>query len=154
MAELFLKTGEPVLVDDADLPLVQSKKWYRHSGGYATAYLSVSCRGAADGRLVLMHELITGLKFVDHENGNRLDNRRSNLRPANKFQNARNASVRTCATKTSRFKGVCWHAQREKWYARIAGKSLGLFPTEESAALAYNIAAKELFGEFARFNII
>lgn len=143
-----------MLVDDADLHLVEGIKWYRHSNGYAVGYIPVSFRGAADNRLVLMHEHITGVKWLDHENGNRLDNRRQNLRPADKFQNARNAATRTCETKTSKFKGVCWHKQHQKWYARIAGKSLGLYPTEILAATAYNDAARRIFGEFARFNII
>jgi len=59
---------------------------------------------------------------------------------------------------SSKFKGVTFFEKGNKWLARLVleGKSfsLGLHATEEDAALAYNRKAIEIFGEFARLNII
>jgi len=58
----------------------------------------------------------------------------------------------------SAYKGVTHHPSTGKWTARIAidhnRKYLGLFKTEEEAAIAYNNAATELFGEYAWINKI
>jgi hypothetical protein len=155
VAEVCLKTGEIVLIDDEDLPKVAHIKWYRHGEGYAVGYIPSSSWGAKDWKLVLLHQLILpGCHKVDHRNGNRLDNHKQNLRPADDFEHARNVKVRTTATKTSRFKGVCWHKQLERWWVRVANKSCGTFDSEIQAAQAYNDAALQEFGEFAKLNII
>jgi hypothetical protein len=65
--------------------------------------------------------------------------------------------VHTRSSKTtSRYKGVGWHAITKKWRALIAinghTKHLGLFASERDAAMAYDAAAKELFGEYANTN--
>lgn len=58
----------------------------------------------------------------------------------------------------SKYKGVSWHKSTNKWQAGISmnkvTKYLGVYSSEEEAALAYNKAALELFGEFAYLNII
>lgn len=93
-------------------------------------------------------------RMYDHANGNGLDNRRENIRPATYHQNNANCCKRW--NTRSRFKGVCWHKQHNKWYAQIQSHGvkiyLGLFVTQKEAALAYNAAARSLFGEFARVN--
>jgi predicted Zn-ribbon and HTH transcriptional regulator len=101
-----------------------------------------------------MHQLIAGSRNVDHVDGNGLNNRRSNLRPATKSQNGANA--RKNPGKTSRYKGVFWDRERSAWQAKIMvnrkALSLGRFASEEDAALAYDLAAREAFGEFALTN--
>lgn len=81
---------------------------------------------------------------VDHENGNGLDCRRSNLRPGPSKLNHANQRKTTSKT-TSPYKGVCWFALRNKWLAtiRFDGRKqhLGLFTDEEQAARAYDAAA-------------
>jgi hypothetical protein len=58
--------------------------------------------------------------------------------------------------KTSQYRGVSWNRDHHLWVARInmhgKTKYLGSFPTQEEAALAYNAAAQEYFGEFALLN--
>ena len=155
MAEVQLKTGETVLLDAEDLTKVDHIKWYRHSQGYATGYVPASFYGAKDWKLVLMHQLILpGCLKVDHENGNRLDNRKQNLRPADNFQHARNVCVRMTLTKTSRFKGVCWHNQLKRWWVRVGNKSCGTYASEAQAARVYNEVSAQEFGEFAKPNSI
>ncbi len=57
---------------------------------------------------------------------------------------------------TSRYKGVYWERKRLKWRAHIYKDScrihLGYFDNEEDAACAYDQAARELFGDFAKYN--
>lgn len=113
-----------------------------------------------DGKNVLGHRiawLITHGEcpsLIDHENGVRDDNRLCNLRPASSSQNASNSKDRS--HNTSGYRGV-WR-QNGKWLARIGSERkkiyLGSFDTAESAAAAYNAAATNLHGEFARLNDI
>ena len=99
-----------------------------------------------------MHRLITGASYgieVDHINGDRLDNRRSNLRLCTKAENTRNKVQQ----KHNRFglKGVSFKCG--KFYAQIQahGKKycLGYHSTPEEAHQAYCEAAFRLHGEFA-----
>ena len=91
---------------------------------------------------------------IDHKNGNRLDNRISNLRLANRTQNAVWSKLRK--NNTSGFRGVRWMPNRQKWVARIKVNyryiHLGCYTNKEQAAKAYDCAAKKHFGEFAKTN--
>ena len=90
---------------------------------------------------------------VDHANGDKADNRISNLRLAEKSQNRANTALQR--NNTSGFKGVCFHKPIGKFYASIQiekkYKFLGYFDTPEKAHAAYYEAAEKYFGEFARF---
>jgi hypothetical protein len=101
-----------------------------------------------------MHTLLTGWPIIDHANHNGLDNQRHNLRPG-VGRNQRNA--RPWTVSTSRYKGVSWFAQTERWRAqiRVGGKKthLGYFHDEVAAARAYDDAARAAFGEFAVLNL-
>lgn len=140
-------------MDDEDYERLSQYKWHVTWNGYAARY------GWVDGeyRYIRMHREILeapdGLD-VDHINGDRLDNRKSNLRIVTRTQNNYNSKVRR--NKASRFKGVYWSKQKRKWHARIfiGGRNihLGFYDSEEDAARAYNEAAKKYLGEYARIN--
>jgi hypothetical protein len=89
---------------------------------------------------------------LDHANGDRADNRISNLRLATPSQNC--ANRRRYRTNTSGYKGVTFNRKARKWHAKIQkhGKSrhLGLFPTAADAHAAYCAAAREIHGEYWR----
>ena len=91
-------------------------------------------------------------KYIDHINGNSLDNRIENLREAT--QSLNNANSKLAKSNTSGIKGVTWRKDTKKWAAQIMkdkkNYSLGSFQNIEDAATAYRIAAEKLFGEFAR----
>jgi hypothetical protein len=131
-----------------------------HNWKLADGYVVMQRKRPSNG-IVLMHRLILELDGqnidgleVDHDNGNRLDNRRENLRPATKSQNMSNRGP--FLNNKSGFKGVCWHKRRQKWIAQIhvSGKRthLGYFDDPIAAARAYDAAALELHGAFARLN--
>lgn len=139
MAEvaLFDKAGNQVgvaIVDDEDLPLVSSKRWYCEVGYAAT---SVHGRAIKMHRLILGDDIPVGME-CDHINRDRLDNRRSNLRVCTHAENMQNRP--THRNGKSRFRGVYWasHANRWRAQARLDGKfyHIGYFADEEEAAQA------------------
>ena len=153
VAHVPLTKGNEAIVDAADVPLVDGKCWvFRMKGNVAYAI--------SRGRQ--MHRVIADANSgqeVDHRDGDGLNNRRSNLRIATKSQNGGNRRKnRGCVT---RFKGVRYDrsirtAAKISWQAVIQVNKrrffLGCFATEEEAALAYDRAAVEHFGEFAKLN--
>jgi hypothetical protein len=92
---------------------------------------------------------------VDHINGDGLDNRRANLRivtiAENNYNKRKSKNVRS-----SQYKGVSIDKRTNKWRAIIYYKyrkiNLGHYANEIDAAKAYDEAANELFGKFARLN--
>lgn len=88
--------------------------------------------------------------MIDHVNGVRTDNTLANLRLATKEQNQQNFGM-NCSN-TSGFKGVRQETSCG-WRAKIAGKTIGTYLTAIDAARAYDKAALEKFGEFARTNL-
>lgn len=152
MAQVVLYGGEVALIDDEDLAVLSGYRWAAHRKGHFGIYAEAYCRGSKPQRYISMHRLIMGER-VDHINGNGLDNRRQNLRPATIAENSRNKRKQTKAA-TSRFKGVS--RDKKTWRAEIElngrRSRLGWFASEEEAADAYDRAAKRLHGEFARTN--
>lgn len=105
-----------------------------------------------------MHRFIlnpTSGMQVDHRDGDGLNNKRSNIRICSPSQNRQNLHV---VRGTSGFKGVGWCRRKRRWRAQIKqdGRSFhcGYFVSELDAANAYDIAARQRFGEFARVNQI
>lgn len=88
--------------------------------------------------------------IIDHINGVRTDNRLVNLRECSHAENVRNSKARAA----SGFKGV--FPNGERWFARIRRGDeihyLGTFNTRTEAAGAYDAAARQLHGDFARLN--
>jgi hypothetical protein len=157
MREIPLTKGARALIDDIDYNLVRGYKWHLDASGYAAhTFWNAGTRKKYNVRL---HQFLIRVEApftVDHADGNRLDNRRSNLRVATYEQNQWNR--RKFANRTSQFKGVKWRKLKNggHWQATITyhGKRqhLGSFDSEYHAALVYDWAASELFGDFAWLN--
>ena len=103
----------------------------------------------------LVHRLITNCPegmYVDHINGNGLDNRQSNIRITTLQQNNQNVAPRKDAS--SKYRGVSYNPINKNWRARVGGHNVGSFKSEDDAAEAYNKKALELFGQYANLNKI
>lgn len=139
-----------VLIDAADLPLVQGCYWQLHGGRNNYA------RGKINGRSTGMHRIILGITDpktqVDHINHDTLDNRRENLRIATPQQNSFNQRSKGI----SGFKGVGFCRRTGRWQAQITHNYkchfLGRHATPEEAARVYDAEARKLFGEYAHLN--
>lgn len=127
MREIKLKHGEVVSVDDEDFKELNKHKWCLNSGGYATRRLNTH-------KSILMHRWINNTPEgfeTDHINGNKLDNRKENLRTVTHSQNQLHS--RLPKTNTSGVKGVVWDKKNKKWQAqlKVNGKNhfLGRYKT-------------------------
>ena len=154
--EIPLSRGLVALVDDSDAERVRAfGTWHADPSGQTFYARHNVYRPGQSHQAVLMHSFITGWPMVDHRNGDGLDNRRSNLRPATHSQNMGNK--RRYRNNTSGFKGVTRNTGTGRpWRAVIKADGrrvhLGYFDTAEDAAHAYDRAAIDLHGEFARPN--
>lgn len=152
--EIRLANGKGIaLIDDENYEYLSEFSWGLHPKGYARRTKYVNGKSVT----VLMHREIMGVDagiFVDHKDGNKLNNRKNNLRIATVSQN--NSNRQLLPTSTSGYKGVTYDPNREKWIAQIRNNGkrtfLGRFSTKEDAAKAYDDAAKELHGDFSSFN--
>lgn len=149
MREIVLSQGKVALVDAEDYERISQFKW-NFNGRYAKRTVLV------DGKYItiMLHNFIMNTPegmVVDHIDGNRLDNRKTNLRICTRLENSWNQKPRN---NVSGYKGVSFYKPRNKWRARIGQDYIGLFDTKEEAAKAYNLKAKRLYGEFANLNEI
>lgn len=153
MVLIHMKRGTAV-VDDIDAELA-SYRWFavgRNGKWYATRHAR-----AGESTMSLLHREVArraGMaidgKEVDHRDGDGLNCRRDNLRPATKLQNSYNRGPNR--NNKSGFKGVSWWRRDSRWQAIIRAngrqKHLGFYDTVEEAAEAYRKAAERLHGEF------
>jgi hypothetical protein len=148
-----LTQGKFALVDVIDREL-GDVTWtaYRDRYGHFYAFRAVNKTRVLLHRIVAKRaSIIGGAEEVDHKDGNGLNCRRHNLRPATDTQNAQNRC--TPRTNTSGVKGVIWNKRLGKWNAQISANGrrhwLGTFVALIDAASAYRHAAVRLHGEFA-----
>lgn len=148
-----LTRGKYAIVDDADFEWISSFRWQLLSSPSGHCYAAMW----SNGKCILMHRLITGAEsgaYVDHYSGDGLDNRRSNIRICTQSQNIAWAKMSAGA---SGFRGV-YKRRSGKLEVRIkvngVRRYVGSFRSPMEAAIAYNKAAMEAFGEFARVNEI
>lgn len=133
------------LIDVEDVSKIQNKMCSINDSGY------IMCN-----KKRLHREIMNCSQDVeiDHINGNRLDNRKTNLRICTRQQNAYNLSKRI--TNRSGYKGVSLCGFTNKWKSVIGFEkrtiTIGRYNTKELAAEAYNKKALELYGDFARLN--
>lgn len=150
--EIPLTHGHVAIIDDEDVAWLTQWSWHCLDG-YAVRTINHS---KTRKERVRMHRLIARAapdQLVDHINRNGLDNRRANLRCCTQAENSRNVSKG--AGRSSSFLGVSWVQRDRVWTATIRrGRNhfLGYFDREEEAAIAHDIAARSMHGQFASLN--
>lgn len=152
------------LVDAEDYDFLMRWRWHAwvSPAGHVYAHYTDKCRlpnGEREQQTLRMHRIILAAPkglFVDHRNGDGLDNRKANLRLCTNAQNQANRKKN--ANSRSSFKGVSWRKAKQQWHAQIMLSKkkihLGFFGSEIEAAAAYDRAALRLFGAFAHVNTI
>ena len=152
-----LTQGKVAIIDEVDRGLIEPHRWHakhRHLGLWYA-------RCTIGGRLVGMHQLILPCApgfTPDHIDGDGLNNRRGNLRPATWSQ--QRANTNGMRHRRSPFKGVSWEPRPGRpsgglWRANLVVNGVryrATGSTEEEAARLYNDLAREHHGEFARLN--
>lgn len=152
------ESGTYCLVDVEDYDMVAKYDWHV-SGGYFTTWAEEENDDGDKVNVCLrLHKLLCpddkmkGCK-VDHVNGNKLDNRKENLRLVSNAANTQNQHGRRGFSK---YKGVSYVPATKNWRAIIYHEKhkimIGLFASEEAAAKAYDGVAEKLYGAGAYQN--
>lgn len=139
--------GNYFICDLCDLKYCYNTSWFLNNNGYA--------RGTINGKLILFHNYIIDTKpfeEVDHIDGNRLNNTRSNLRVVNRLDNMKNKGK--YINNTSGFTGVHYHKKLNKWEVRIQSNKtniyLGIYNNFNDAVEVRKDAEIKYFGKFRR----
>lgn len=149
-----------IIIDDEDYDKFSKYHWTSDSSNYVVKPIS-KWNGEKNIMIkkIYLHRYILNFpegKVIDHINGNRLDNRKCNLRICDQINNSRNQSRHKNAIRYP--KGVArMSGNRIKPFtAQITVNHknihLGYFYTPEQAHVAYCEAANKYHGEFARFS--
>lgn len=172
MAKIKVGKNKWAQVDDADYAMLAGFKWSVSPQGYAVTY-HTSVYLPSDGlskkirvtRAILMHRMVLGLDrrkvidaktgrpcVTDHKDGDRLNNRRANLRVCTRRENILNRK----GWGNRPYKGVYYDARRKQWQARVTRQGvvshLGYWPTAYWAARAYDCYVTSYDGPYARPN--
>jgi len=152
---VVLSDGKIVKVDLEDREKVRYRSWRSNGRGYAVS--RPWDKKERRYRTLYMHRMIIGAEdgeVVDHINGDKLDNRKQNLRRVTQSENLQNAKL--SSANRSGFRGVSWCRWTSRWVAAIwrhgKKRNLGRYEEIEDAARAYDAAALKFFGESAKTN--
>jgi len=157
MKKILLTRGKFALVDNADFEWLNQWRWHyqpHHSGKGGYAKRNVWRKGVFESvnmaRLIL--DILDSDYQVDHINGDKLDNRKCNLRKCTLTDNNRNKKI--YKNNMVGYKGV--HKVGNGFQARIMFNrkfiNLGFFKDITKAALAYDEAAKKYFRKYSNVN--
>lgn len=161
LADIGKKRRTTIQLDEEDFQRIFISGNFIFLSTHKKPYVIVSrYTGMKDGKMqywrnYLHREVLNVPKhlMVDHINGDRLDNRKSNLRLCTDKGNSRNKKAFS-----GKYKGVHFAKGSNRWVAQITKNykchHLGCFKSEDEAALAYNTAAKKLHGKYAFLNKI
>jgi len=138
------KVGETIVDEEIYYDLIKFS-WNMNNNNYVIGYINK--KNTRLHRYIMNY---TGEHYIDHINGNRLDNRKCNLRIATSAQNSMNKS--SGKNTSSKYIGVSFDKIKQKWGVYIKRKRIGYFDNEIDAAKSRDIATKEHFGEHGKLN--
>ena len=156
---IALTKGKYAIIDPDDYQRLSQYRWYpAKTRSTVYAYRFDKWVKGRKRKSHLMHREIIqtpdGL-VCDHINGNGLDNRKANLRPATYAQNSWNRAKGKVKSR-SKYKGLALHKKTGKWQVQISVNGrrihLGCFKDQVQAAKAYDKAAIKYHGRFANLN--
>jgi hypothetical protein len=163
--QIPLTQGQIALVDAEDYDFLMQWKWCALWNQYTQSFYAVrNSEPVGDGyrHPIPMQREILGLSYgdprrADHiENGQTLDNRRSNLRICTPSQNAANGRMHR--DNRSGYKGVSWGTKDKKWVVQVSKRGKRVyrkgFRSPVDAAQVYALVAYLHFGEFARIAMV
>jgi hypothetical protein len=153
MKEISISKGYVALVDDEDFEWLSERPWSAQVHKYSVYAVSNTLGSTSTRKRLRMHRLLVPwAKFVDHKDGNGLNNQKYNLRPCTWAQNMQNKRP----SGMSGLKGVSWRQRDKLWVAiiKVEGKVLylGCGKDKYEVASKYDTAATKYFGEFALTN--
>lgn len=159
MKTIELTKGLVALVDDDDFEELNKYSWHASFPRANNATYAIRHVGGSGRARISMHRQLLGLTdpkiLCDHIDHNGLNNQRNNIRVVSPSQNQANRSK---IRGSSKYKGVHFYKKGNTWMATIRKNGdliqLGSYSLEDDAARAYNIAAKELYGDYAHLNIV
>jgi len=132
-------------IDEDDYEKFKNDRWNLHNAGYA-----ISTKGK------LLHRLIMNASngiIVDHINGDKLDNKKNNLRIVSRSHNSHNKIKKEGLT--SKFIGVSFRSDKNTWRCSISHDyklHQNSFEKEEHAAYWYDLMALTYYGPDAKIN--
>lgn len=118
--------GKRTLVDKKTYEKYNHLSWYLGDTGYAMR--------KPQGVINRLHRLVVNAPegmVVDHLNGDKLDNRTSNLRICTQKENAQNLKG---------VKGYTWDKSKNKWMVRYRHTFYGRYKTKDEAIEVYRLA--------------
>lgn len=151
MKEVKLTRNFFAYINDEDFDKINKYKWNAHFNGHNNY-----ARARINNKMVYMHHFILGnpIDYIDHKDGNGLNNMKSNLRFCTNQMNQANRKINK--NNKSGYKGVSWSKEKKKWVVNITFNRktifFGYYTDLISAAKKYDNEAKKLFGEFAKTN--
>jgi hypothetical protein len=142
--------GYVVVIDKTSLPLIKEGGWCPSKQKNGRVYFQRN----RSGKREFLHRVIAGVSCgdTDHRNGDTLDLRKKNLRPASRSQNMMNRGRQK--NNKSGYKGVSWAPWTNRWRAQISFGGIfyhiGYFTDPKKAAKAYAAEAKTIAGLFSK----
>jgi hypothetical protein len=157
MKQIIISNANAFTVcDDEDFPLLSSRSWSLNGCGY--------CQASYGGRVYTMHRLVMNAQpgqEIDHIDGDKLNNRKDNLRFVTRSENMRNVTDRKSGQvrnrkhgKYSQYLGVTRN-KRGYWVAQCRNRDKYIyryFHDEISAAKGYDEISREIYGPDAVVN--
>lgn len=159
MKTVLLPNGMMLIVDDADFAAISKFKWHT-SPSMHTMYAKRHAKDQTGKRIrVYIHRQLLEAKpgfYVDHIDGNGLNNQRSNLRLCTPSENSQHIMIKPSHGFHSKYIGVSYSIRMKKWSARATVRrkttNIGWLDTESEAAAARDEFVKVAYGQFAHLN--